>query len=288
MLTATARRLVGAIAIPALAFGLVACTDSGSDDSGADGSAKLGPHDMVLASYEGLGDESYTMESVVTVNDLELMSMSSAVDGEAARSTQDLYMSAVIEAMGDDYSEDPEMAEMMEAMFADTHSEAIRIDDVIYMQFTGGMFAVMAEDFGEDAWFTLDLAEDTRMGDIYRQFGSFDLSEQTQMMLTDLSDVEETEEGVYTGTLDPESEAMRTMLQATGGAANGVEIPEGIEITVTVDDDGLLKTLEMTLPESEGMVVHMVSEVTDIGGDYAIAAPESDNMHSFDEFAGAM
>src|SRR5690606_11591229 len=181
-----------------------------------------------------------------------------------------------------------EMAEMMEAMFADTHSEAIRIDDVIYMQFTGGMFAVMAEDFGEDAWFTLDLAEDTRMGDIYRQFGSFDLSEQTQMMLTDLSDVEETEEGVYTGTLDPESEAMRTMLQATGGAANGVEIPEGIEITVTVDDDGLLTTLEMTLPESEGMVVHMVSEVTDIGGDYAITAPQSDNMHSFDEFAGAM
>jgi hypothetical protein len=288
MLTATARRLVGAAAIPALALGLAACTDSGSDDSGADGSAKLGPHDMILASYEGLEDESYTMRSTVTVNDLDLMSMTSVVDGEAAHSTQDLYMSAVIEAMGDDYSEEPEMAEMMEAMFADTHSEAILVDDVLYMQFTGGMFEVMAEDFGEDAWFTLDLAEDTRMGDIYRQFGSFDLSEQTEMMLTDLSDVEETGAGVYTGTLDPDSEAMRTVLQATGGAANGVEIPDGIEITVTLDDDGLLQALEMTLPESEGMVVNMVSEVTEIGGDYTIAAPESENMHSFDEFAGAM
>lgn len=288
MLTATPRRLIGAAAIPALALGLVACTDSGSGGSGGDGSAQLGPHDMVLASYEGLGDESYTMQSTVTVNDLELMNMTSAIDGESAQATQDLYMSAVIEAMGDDYSEDPEMAAMMEAMFADTHSEAVLVDDIVYMQFTGGMFAVMAEDFGEDAWFTLDLTEDARMGDIYRQFGSYDLAEQTEAVLTDLSDVEETADGVYTGTLDPESEAMRTMLQATGGAANGVEIPEGIEVTVTVDDDGLLQTLEMTLPENEGMVVHMVSEVTDIGGDYAIAAPQSDNVHSFDEFAGVM
>ncbi|WP_035698655.1 hypothetical protein, partial [Glycomyces tenuis] len=210
MSTATTRRLVGAAAIPALAFGLFACSSddgSGSDGSGGDdGAAQLGPHEMVLASYEGLEGESYTMESSMTVNDLDLMNMTSVVDGEASQASQDLYMSAIIEAMGDDYSDDPEMAEMMESMFADTHTEAILVDDMIYMQFTGGMFDVMAEDFGEDAWFTLDLTEDSQMSDIYQQFGSFDLAEQTEMMLNDLADVEETSDGVYTGTLSPDSE----------------------------------------------------------------------------------
>ncbi|WP_026923011.1 hypothetical protein [Glycomyces arizonensis] len=287
-MSTTTRRLIGAAAVPALAFGLAACT---SDDSGSDGddaAAQRGAHEMVLAAYEDLDGSSYTMESTVTVNDLDLMNMSTVVDGESTHSTQDISMSAIIDAMGEDYSEDPEMAEMMESMFADMHTEAILVDKVIYMQFAGGMFDAMSEDFGEDAWFTLDLAEDSHLGDIYRQFGSFDLAEQTELMLTDLADVEETGDGVYTGTLSPDSEAMQSLLGATGGMANGVEIPEDIEVTITLDDDDLLKTIEMTLPETEGMVIDMVSEVTEIGGDYAIAAPESDNLHSFEEFAGAM
>src|SRR5690625_2135346 len=112
---------------------------------------------MVLASYQGLDGDSYTMESTMTVNDVDFMDMTNIVDGDTSHSTQDLYMSAIIEAMGEDYSDDPEMATMMETMFADMHTEAILVDGMIYMQFTGGMFDAMAEDFGEDAWFTLDL-----------------------------------------------------------------------------------------------------------------------------------
>lgn len=290
--TTTARRLVGAAAIPALAFGLFACgsDDSGSEgpeDSGGDASAQLGAHDVVLASYEGLEDGSYTMESAMTVNDLDFMDMTTTVDGESSHSSQDLYMSAVVEAMGEDYSGDPAMAEMMESMFADMHTEVLLVDEVVYMQFAGGMFEAMAEDFGDDAWFTLDLTEDDQLSDIYQQFGSFDLAEQTELMLTDLADVEETEDGVYTGTLSPDSASTQSLLGATGGAANGVEVVEGIQVTITLDDQGLLHTMEMTLPEMEGMVMHMVSEVTEIGGDHSIAAPESDNLHSFEEFAGA-
>ncbi len=290
MSTVMTRRLVGVAAIPALALGFAACSSDASDgptadDAGGDASAQLGAHDMVLASYRGLDGGSYTMESTMTVNDIDFMDMTSVVDGKASHATQDLYMSAIIEAMGEDYSDEPEMAAMMEAMFADMHTEAILVDDMIYMQFTGGMFDAMAEDFGEDAWFTLDLAADSQMSDIYEQFGSFDLSEQTETMLNDLTDVEETGDGVYTGTLSPDSESMGALLDATGGAANGVEVVEETQITITVDDDGLLKTMEMTLPETEGMIMHMVSEVTEIGGDYTITAPESDNLHSFDAFA---
>ncbi len=36
-------------------------------------------------------------------------------------------------------------------------------------------------------------------------------------MLTELSDVEETGDGVYTGTLDPESEAMQGLTGELGG-----------------------------------------------------------------------
>jgi hypothetical protein len=290
MSTSTTRRLIGAAAVPALALGLFACSSEGGSDpdgSGSDGAAQLGAHDAVLASYDRLDSESYTMEATMTVNGFELMDMTNIVDGESSQSSQDLYMSAIVDAMGDDYSDDPEAAEMMESMAADMHTEAILVDDVVYMQLTGGMFDVLAEDFGEDAWFTLDLTEDERMSDIYAQFGSFDLAEQTESMLGDLSDVEETGDGVYTGTLNPDSTALQSLLGATGGSANGAQALDEIEVAVTLDDAGLLHTLEMTLPEIQGMTMQLVSEVTEIGGDYSIAAPETDNLHTFDEFAEA-
>ncbi|GAB4002372.1 hypothetical protein GCM10029992_40370 [Glycomyces albus] len=228
------------------------------------------------------------MDSHMTVDDLDFMDMTLRVEGESSHATQDIYMSAIMEAMGEDFSGDPEMEEMMESMFADAHSEAIVIDDVLYMQFAGGgIFESVAEDFGEDAWFTLDLTDDSEISQIYQQVGSFDLREQTELMLNELTDVEEVEDGVYTGTLEPDSEAMRTLMNSTGGTANGAQLVDDTEVTVTVDEDGLLETVEMTLPEIEGMTIHTVSEIVEIGGSYDIAAPESDNVHTFEEFAGS-
>ncbi|MCH7231814.1 hypothetical protein L0U85_13265 [Glycomyces sp. L485] len=290
-MSTTTRRLVSASAIPALALGLAACgsgSDSGSGSEEGDGAARLSPQQAVLASYEGLDGGSYKMESSMTIDGIDFMDMTNVVDGDSSQSSQDMYMSAIMEAMGEDFSDDPETAEMMEAMFADMHTETILVEDVIYMQLSGGMFDAMAEDFGEDAWFTIDLAEGGELGDIYEQFGSFDLAEQTELMLGELSDVEEVGDGVYTGTLNSDSEAMQSLMGATGGAANGAEMIDGTEITVTLDDDGLLKAMQMTLPEIEGMTMVMDSEVVEIGGDYDIAAPETDNLRSFDEFAGMM
>ncbi|GAB3659628.1 hypothetical protein [Glycomyces tarimensis] len=288
MSTATTRRLVGASAIPALALGLAACTSGSSEsgsESGDDAAAQPSPQQLVLASYEGLNEDSYKMESTMTVNDLEFMTMTNSVEGEAMRATQDMQMSVILEATGDDYSSDPEMAEMMEQMFSDTRTESILVDDVLYMQLSGGMFASITEEFGEDAWFTIDLAEDGRVSDVYEQFGSFDLASQTETLLTELSDVEETADGVYTGTLSADSEAMQSMLGATGGASSAVD---GTEVTITVDDEGLLETMEMAFPETDGMTMNLVSEIVEVGGEYGIAAPDSDNIHSFDDFAGAM
>ncbi|GAB3231718.1 hypothetical protein GCM10027447_27030 [Glycomyces halotolerans] len=296
MSTLTTRRLVGAAAIPVFALAFAACSSDSGDDAGNDAGsesnedavAQLSPQEAVLASYEGLDGESYKMESVMTVDDIDFMNMTNTVDGGAAHASQDIYMSAILEAMGEEMPEDPESAEMMESMFSDMHTESIVVDDVIYMQFSGGLFDLMAEEFGEDAWFTLDLTEEGDLNRVYEQVGSLDLAEQTELMITDLSDVEETGDGVYTGTLSADSEAMGDLLGATGGAANGAEMIEDTEVTITLDDEGLLKTMEMTLPEIEGMTMHMVSEIVEIGGEYDIAAPESDNLHSFDEFAGSL
>lgn len=286
----TTRRAGGTAAIGAIALALAACSDSdgGQVEEGADGSAQQGAQAAVLASYEGLEGQSYQMDSHMTIDDLDFIDMTMQVEGESSHATQDIYMSAIMEAMGEDFSGDPETEQMMESMFADVHSEAIVVDDVLYMQFSGGgIFEALTEEFGEGAWFTLDLTDDSEISQIYQQVGTFDLRRQTELMLNELTDVEEVEDGVYTGFLEPDSEAMRTLMDSTGGTANAAQLVGDTEVTITVDDDGLLETVEMTLPEIEGMTIHSVSEVVEIGGSYDIAAPESDNIHSFDEFAGS-
>ena len=289
----TAGRAGGIAALGALALALAAC--SGADEEGGespqesqDGTAQQSAQSAMLASYEGLDGQSYQMESHMTVNDFDFMDMTMQVEGDASHATQDIYMSAIIDAMGEDFSDDPETAAMMEQMFSDSSTETFVIDDMIYMQFSGGIFDAMAADFGEDAWFTIDLTASDEIGQVYEQVGSFDLREQTEMMLNELSDVEEIEDGVYTGTLKADADSMETLMGATGGTANGAEIIEDTKVTVTVGEDGLLESMTMTLPPIEGMTMEMTSEIVEIGGTYDITAPESDNLHSLDEFlAGA-
>lgn len=283
----TAQRLAGALAVPALGLALAACgsdepaeqTGSGSTDEQAN--AQLSPQEAVLASVEGLNDSSYKMESTMTVNGLDYMVSTGTYAGEDSQASIDILMSALMEASGQEFT--AEEAEMMGSMFGDMHTETIVVDKVLYMQMSGGMFDTMAEDFGENAWFTMDLTEDAALGDIYSQYGGMDLAEQTELVLTELTDVEESGDGTYTGTLNADSEAMSALSGASGAEAAALE---GTVVTVTLDGDGLLQTMTMTMPEYEGMTMEMTSTIVEVGGEYTIAAPETDNLHDFSEFAG--
>ena len=286
MTVVTPRRLAAAVAIPALAFGLTACgAGSESSEDTPTPPSELSPEQVILSSYEGLAGESYRMEMTMTVNGIDFLSGTSLVEGEASQVSQDMYMSALLEASGEDFSEDPEAAEMLESLFTDIHSEMIVIDDVVYVQFIGGMLDT-SEAFGEDAWFTTDLSEFGDLEQIYEQFGSFDLASQTERLLTEITDVQESGDGVYTGTLSGESEMLSAVLGAAGDPTAEALI-DGAEVSVTVDDQGLLSKVEITFPELEGMTMHLVSEVVEIGGSYGITAPESDNLYPFEELINA-
>lgn len=282
------RYLAGAVAVPVLALGLAACGSGSGAEPGEEGFAQLSPEEVVLASYSDLESESYQMESVVTMNDVDFIDMSTVVEGESSQFSQDIYMSAVLEAAGEDLSGEPGMAGM-ESMFSDMHTETVVVEGTVYMQMSGGLFD-MTEEYGEDAWFTGDLTEHGDLNEIYEQFGGFDLASQTETLLTELSDVEETGDGVYTGTLSEESEFMQSILGSADAAGDspGPAVVDAVEVVITVDENELLKTVEMTLPETEGMTMHMVSEVVEIGGEYDITAPESDNLHPFEDFAGGI
>jgi hypothetical protein len=283
MSSRTATRLIGALAVPALGLGLAACgTEEPAEgtDGGKEEVAAISPMEAVQAAVQGLDGDSYKMDSSMTVDGTEFMVMTTTVDGENAQAVGDMYMSAMMEASGE--AVDPAMAEM----FGDMHTESIIVGDTAYLQFTGGMFDAMSEEYGEDAWFTIDLAGDSDMAEVYSQFGGMDLASQTELMLTELTDVEETGDGVYTGTLDPESEAMQGLAGEIAGA--DAAAMEAIDVTVTLDDDGLLKSMTMTLPETDGMTMEMVSEVVEIGGSYDIAAPASANLVPFEEFMGGL
>lgn len=290
MSSRTATRLIGALAVPALGLGLAGCgseepNDTGSEGGGNDGAvAALSPGEAVLASVESLGDSSYKMESTMTVNGQEFMTMTGAYEGENSQASADILMSAMMEASGEEMS--PEDQAMMGDMFGDMHTETIVVDQVLYMQMTGGMFDAMAESYGEDAWFTMDLTGDEALAEIYSQYGGMDLGEQTELMLTELENVEETGDNTFTGTLSADSEALSALSGSAGSDAAGMV--DGTEVTVTLDDDGLLKTMSMTMPDVEGMSMEMTSEIVEIGGSYDIKAPESTNLHDFEEFTSGL
>jgi hypothetical protein len=285
MSSRTATRLLGALAIPALGFGLVACgseepakeTTGGNEEEAV---AALSPQEAILASVAGLDDSSYKMQSNMTVNGLDFMVMTGEYDGDASKASADILMSAMLEASGEQMSAEEQA--MMEGMFGDMHTETIVVDQVMYMQLSGGMYDAMAESFGEDAWFTMDLTSDDAMAEAYSQYGGMDLGQQTELILSELENVEETGDNTFTGTLSADSKSMSALADASGGDA--AAMVEGTEVTVALDDAGLLKTMTMTLPETEGMTMVMTSEIVEIGGSYDIAAPESTNLHDFSEF----
>lgn len=283
MHTRTSLRVTGAVAVAAFGLGLAACGDGANDTAGGSGdgdnaNVALSPQEAVAAAFQGLSDDSYKMESTMTVNGAEFVSMTTTVDGENAQSTGDILMSAMAEASGEEM--DPAMA----ALFGDMHTETIVIGETAYMQITGGMFDGMTEQYGEDVWFTADITEGD-MGEVYSQFGGMDLASQTEMMLSSLENVEETAENTYTGTLAADSEALAAFTE--GASAADTAALESIEVTVALDDDGLLKSMSMELPEMDGMTMSMTSEVVEIGGSYDIAAPETDNLVPFEEFMGS-
>lgn len=291
MSSRTATRLIGAFAIPALGLGLAAC---GSDENPSEGSnggnegavAALSPQEAVLASVEGLDDSSYKMESTMTIDGTEFMDMTGSYEGDSSQAGADIFMSAMMEASGETMTAEEEA--MMGGMLEDMHTETVVVDQVMYMQLTGGMFDAMAESFGEDAWFTVDLTSDEAIAEAYAQYGGMDLAQQTELVLTELTDVEETGEGVYTGTLSADSEAMSALSGSGLAGSEASAMVEGTEVTVTLDDDGLLKTMTMAMPEIEGMTMEMTSEIVEIGGSYDIKAPESTNLHDFEEFTSAL
>ncbi|WP_112139793.1 hypothetical protein [Glycomyces dulcitolivorans] len=279
----TSVRITGALAVAAFGLGLAACGDSadnttsgGSGDG--DNAAALTPQEAVAAAFQGLSDDSYKMESTMTLNGADFVTMTTVVDGENAESTGDVLMSAMAEASGEEI--DPSMA----ALFGDMHTQTIVIGETAYIQISGGMFDGLTEEYGEDVWFTTDITEG-EMGDVYSQFGGMDLASQTEMMLSSLENVEETGDNTYTGTLAADSEALAAFTE--GATAADTAALESIEVTVALDGDGLLKSMTMTLPETDGMTMEMTSEVVEIGGSYDIAAPASDNLVPFEEFMGA-
>ncbi|GAA1664090.1 hypothetical protein GCM10009830_07020 [Glycomyces endophyticus] len=280
----TTMRLTGAVAVAAFGLGLAACGDgsndttSGGSGDGDNAAAALTPQEAVAAAFQGLSDDSYKMESSMTVNGAEFVAMTTVVDGDNAQSTGDVFMSAMAEASGEEI--DPSMA----ALFGDMHTETILVGETAYIQISGGMFDGMAEEYGEDAWFTADATEGD-MGDVYSQFGGMDLASQTETMLSSLENVEETGDNTFTGTLAADSEALSAFTE--GATAADAAALESIEVTVALDDEGLLKSMTMTLPETDGMTMVMTSEVVEIGGSYDIAAPDTENLVPFEEFMGA-
>lgn len=290
MPTVTTRRVVSAAWAPALAtlgLGLVAC---GVEVGSGQVTAVPDPGQVVLASYEDLEGESYTMAATATIDGIDFLAATHQVAGDAARTSQHLYLSALLPLPPAERGGRPALPEVppvlaeLESLLTDLHTESILVDEVLYLQATGGRFDSLADQFGPDAWFTLDLAAHGDAADVHGQLGTFDLASQTELLLNDLTDVEETSDGVYTGTLAADSDALRSLLTGVPGAAAALD---QAEVVITVDDQGLLQRLEITT-DLEGATLRLVNEVTEVGADHVITAPESDNLHPLEELLRAV
>src|SRR5690606_26364663 len=124
------RRLCGMAAVPVLMLGLSACTIHSQADPDEVAVSLPGAHEAVIAAYDGLADEPFTIKTSLEVNELDFIDQSTMVDGDSRTTTQDTYMSVIHEISGSDYSDDPEMAELMKSQFADLQMEAIVVDEI--------------------------------------------------------------------------------------------------------------------------------------------------------------
>jgi hypothetical protein len=276
------RRNVITILASAPVLGLAACGGGGSGDDREDAAVELTPQEAVAASVADLGEGSYKMESNVTLNGFDFITFTEIHEDGRKQTWNDMLWSVIPEATG---LTDEEAAYMGD-FFTDSHTEAVMTEDTVYFQFANEHLDEIVAEYGEDAWFTVDLTAGTEFGETYAQSGAVDLNEQTDQVITSLTGVEETAPNVYTGTLDADSAIMQDLVGATAGAEAAVT--DGSEVTVTLDENGLLQKMEMVLPETDGMAMTLISEVTETGADYDIKAPESTNLHDFNEFTSAM
>lgn len=278
------RRLCGMAAVPVLMLGLSACTIHSQADPDEVAVSLPGAHEAVIAAYDGLADEPFTIKTSLEVNELDFIDQSTMVDGDSRRTTQDTYMSVIHEISGSDYSDDPEMAELMKSQFADLQMEAIVVDEIAYMYHANDGYDSLAEEFGEDAWFSVDVTAETELGEIYGLFNTFDSADLAGQIIGDLADVELVGDGAYTGRLHNDTEALRSLLEvADASTANDLSRVDEIEVNVALDDGDELESIELTLPETVGMTTTFVSEVVESGGEYEITAPATDNLYPIEE-----
>jgi hypothetical protein len=277
----TLNRAAGAAAVAALALVLAACSDdagSGDQDSGDAAAseapaADLTPQEALLASVDGLGDDSYTLESTMTLNGMDYLVFIETQDGDARRTSNDLYWSILPDAMGLTEEE----ASYMGDFFTDSHTEMITVGDTVYVQYSGSDDAAIAEEFGADAWFTKDATDDADI-EAGAGFGN-------AAIIGELTEVKETGDGVYTAVLPADSAAM---LELVGAGADEEAVPVDGAVTIELDENGVFKRMSMEVPESGGMAYTFVSELTETGVDYDIKAPDSANLHTHEEYEAAI
>ncbi|CAM3227633.1 hypothetical protein [Stackebrandtia soli] len=253
-----AGRLAASVAIAAgLTLGAAACNDDPTSDNGDkdNTTTPLDPQAAVAAGFENLQSKTYSM--TMTAGDV----MSGTFDVDMANTAMQGTMTM------DAGATDPSMAGMGEMSF-----EMISIDKDVWIKLTGEAFE--AVEGMTDSWLHTT-AESEDMADM----AEMDMTKMTQQMMDSLKDVKETGDNTYTGTVDPA--AMDDTL------GSDVESDAPIEVTVKLNDDGLLESFSTTLPKAmEGKDLPLEVSFSNYGKAMEIAAPPADQVKELSELLG--
>ena len=225
-------RLVGSVALAAaLALGTAACNDddvppTDSGQSSDSGDTPVDPAEAVSASLKQLEGTSYTMD--ISMGDFGGGTFEVDLANKVQHGTLDLDFSSMAGSAGTPMS--------MMSM------EMIIIDTDMWMKIDGL----------NDKWMhtTVDSVTDDQMS-------GMDMSQMTQEMLDTLDNVTMTGDNTYTATINVDS------LAGTLGAESEGTGVEPFDVTIVLNDDGLVQSMSFEVPMPDGTTLPMSMEITD-------------------------
>lgn len=108
---------------------------------------------------------------------------------------------------------------------------------------------------------------------------SMDMGQLTKQMMDSLKDVKSTGDNSYTAKID-----LKEVAKTFGGGSDAAKI-KPFDVTFTLNDKDLLKSMDFTIPKSvtKDKKIPMSMDITKYGADVDIAAPPADEVTEMDD-----
>ncbi|MFC4334880.1 hypothetical protein [Salininema proteolyticum] len=262
-----------------LALGLTACNDDKSDGSVDEGADTAGDTATgVEAALESLDAAPYGATMSMDLGGLQYLEGLLEFDDDENGHLETLTYSSVLKELAPEAFEgqtDDEKAKVMvDTLMTDMVAKTTTVGGEAYHQMKGGMGAILKPKLGEDFWVHMP-ADQVDAGMERLAYQPVDIDVNAEMILGNITDVEETEAKTFEGSLETGAVDLVKLFGLYGPQTVG---EESIPVTVTMDDEGRFSGLSFSATavydDLGEYPVEYAIDIAEWDGDYSPTAPE--------------